>query len=328
MNKNLVSLIVPIWNVEKYVVRCIESIINQTYNKIEIIVINDCSTDNSIKLIEPLLCKSGRKFRIIHHSENQGLGAARLTGLNNALGEYILNIDSDDWIDKDYVSDLMRIANQDDSDIVISDYYISYLKNEQYRQQQVNCKSGKELAKQILSGELQGFLWNKLIRRTLFLKNGILPIKGINMWEDMHITCRLSYLANRVSYINKAYYHYNQENIKSYSTNKISLKGCRNVMQVIDIVSEFYKRIDDNDMKNCVTQFQLIGTAMCLLKGETSFLKECPNWRHPIFKLKIQPSYFKLVLLLSKHRLHTLIRIMSSLINTMKYINRKLYINN
>lgn len=327
MNSNeslKISLIIPVWNVEKYIIRHIKSIVNQTYDNIEIIIVNDCSTDNSIKLIEPILKTSGRIYKIIHHTINKGLGAARLTGLNNSTGEYVLNLDSDDWIDIDFVKDLVKDVKSYDSDIVITDYYISYSNQDIYRAQLLKSQNGKILAKQIMSGELQGFLCNKLIRRSLFFENNIFPIEGINMWEDMHVICRLSYFAERVSHINKAYYHYNQENINSYSVKKISENGCRNIKQVIDIVSEFYTKVGDLEMMDSLYKFQSIGKSMCLLKGEPFFRKECASWPVPACKTQIHPGYMNLILDLSNHGYLQLIGLLSTLIDYVKYIRLKL----
>lgn len=114
-----ISVIIPIYNVQKYIKECIESVINQTYKNLEILCINDCGNDNSISIIEEYLKKDNR-IKIINHNKNKGLAESRNTGINNATGEYIFFLDSDDYIKDDIIEKLYKKAEETNSDIVIS----------------------------------------------------------------------------------------------------------------------------------------------------------------------------------------------------------------
>ncbi len=113
---DLVSIIVPVYNVEKYIEKCILSIINQTYTNLEIIIVNDGSLDHSENIIKEYISKDNRIKYI--KRENGGLGAARNTGIENATGKYIAFVDSDDWIDPEMYSVLWQKAYECDADVV------------------------------------------------------------------------------------------------------------------------------------------------------------------------------------------------------------------
>lgn len=114
----LISIIVPVYNVEEYLPKCLDSIINQTYKNLEIIVVNDGSTDNSGKICDEY---GERDYRImVIHKANRGVSSSRNIGIKNASGEYILFVDSDDEIEKDYVNVMARAVTNSDCDLVIS----------------------------------------------------------------------------------------------------------------------------------------------------------------------------------------------------------------
>lgn len=106
-----VSIIIPIYNVEQYLAQCLDSVINQTYKNIEIICVNDCSLDNSFRILDEY-SKNDKRIKIINRENNGGLSAARNTGLDNASGKYIYFLDSDDWIDLDYIEKMLNAADK------------------------------------------------------------------------------------------------------------------------------------------------------------------------------------------------------------------------
>ncbi|TNL49099.1 glycosyltransferase family 2 protein [Acinetobacter bereziniae] len=124
--KPLISIIVPIYNVEKYIGKCIQSVFDQTYENIEYIFVNDCSPDKSVQIIELELKNHPNRVKnvhIIHHSENKGIAATRNTGLKHASGLYILQVDGDDYIENDTVYSLVEVALAEKADIVTFDYF-------------------------------------------------------------------------------------------------------------------------------------------------------------------------------------------------------------
>ena len=116
---NQVSVIIPVFNTEEYLPKCISSIINQTIKNIEIICVNDCSTDNSLKILQNF-SKQDIRIRIVDLKENKGVSNARNTGIDLAQGEYIYFIDSDDWIDTNYLEEMLTKIKEVNSDIIIN----------------------------------------------------------------------------------------------------------------------------------------------------------------------------------------------------------------
>ena len=122
-----VSVLIPVYGVEKYIRRCAVSLFEQTLEEVEYIFVDDCSEDKSISVLEETIERfpnSYAKVKILHHSENRGSAAARNTALNMATGEYIIVIDSDDFIESTMLEDLYNSAIDDMADIVVSDYWL------------------------------------------------------------------------------------------------------------------------------------------------------------------------------------------------------------
>ena len=129
---------VPIYNVENFISRCLESLFSQTYSNIEYVFVNDCTPDNSMTILSDMLQKYPSRatmVKIINNSQNHGIAIVRNTLLENATGDYILFVDSDDWIEKDMVINLVDKAASTDADIVGCDYYEDYHDNMVIRKQ-------------------------------------------------------------------------------------------------------------------------------------------------------------------------------------------------
>lgn len=182
-----VSVIIPIYNVEKFVTRCVESLFKQTLENVEYIFVDDATPDNSISRVKDLLIQYPEKINcccIIKHEMNKGLPAARNTGLSVAKGKYIFHCDSDDFVEPDMLEKMWRKAEDTDADIVWSDWFLSYETRERYMFQP-QFDSVEDALKGILSGTMKYNVWNKLIRRELYINNNILFPEGHGMGEDM-----------------------------------------------------------------------------------------------------------------------------------------------
>ena len=218
-NKNdLISIIVPIYNVEKYLRMCLDSIENQTYSNIEVLLIDDGSTDDSCKICQEYVSRDSR-FRYIK-KENGGASDARNFGIGRASGEYLSFVDSDDWLAATYVEDLYHVAKRTHADTVVAHYTIY---NEEDRHYHVHIwddyyertYTGKELVLELPSLELDGYIfitsWGILFNRRLF-KHIRFP-KGKSI-EDSWTNYKLFFQSNLVTYIHKEIY-YHREGIES-----------------------------------------------------------------------------------------------------------------
>jgi len=208
-----ISVIVPVYNVENYIERCARSLFEQTIEEgIEYIFVNDCTPDRSMQMLEEVASGYPEKLkhvRYIHHSLNSGASAARNSGLAAAQGEYIFYADGDDWAEKDMLNDMYNAAKENNADIVQCDFFCTDLAHEEYRKQRNEIDS-IACIKLLLSEKLHGALWNKLVRRTLYIDNKIIIFDGY--WEDLRASVQLFYYAKKIIYMPKAYYHYVQCN--------------------------------------------------------------------------------------------------------------------
>ncbi len=211
-----ISIIVPVYNTEKYLNRCLESIISQSLKEIEIIIINDCSSDNSLEIIKKYI-KKDKRIILIDKIKNEGVSAARNSGIEIASGDYILCIDSDDWIESNYLKDMYEIAIKYDADMIITDFYFDYgEKNiiyqfDQYEENKI-ILNNKKIIKNLASREENGFscVWNKLVKKEIYLKNNIKFPEKISMGEDLFVVISLVYFSKKIVKLNKAYLHYIQ----------------------------------------------------------------------------------------------------------------------
>ena len=208
------SIIVPIYNVEKYLPRCIESILNQTFREFELILINDCSTDNCKEICEKYKKIDSRI--IVVNKKNGGVSSARNFGIDISRGEYIGFVDPDDFIDANMYEILFNTANSYNSDMVICDYYkVSEYDIKKYEEIQLNNKgiiveniNNIDAIERILTvGEKFIFAWNKIYKRRLF--ENLRDNEGM-IYEDEFLAHRILYRCNKVSIINSSLYYYVQ----------------------------------------------------------------------------------------------------------------------
>ena len=204
----LLSVIVPVYNVENYLVKCINSILNQTFSDFELLLIDDGSTDDSGKMCDKFALKD-RRIKVFHHS-NSGQSVARNRGIDYSLGKYISFVDSDDWLDKDMYSCMMDpILNGGNFDIVVCGHRVlidgGEIEEEVVFQKTISI-SGVEATNLILKDEeLPSFPWNKIYKRELF-KNIRFPIGRI--YEDTATIYKVFHLSKKVHIINSVYYNY------------------------------------------------------------------------------------------------------------------------
>lgn len=240
--KYKVSVIIPIYNVEAFIEKCANSLFSQTLDKIEYIFVDDCSPDKSIALLKQTLNKYPQRVKdtqIIHHKQNRGSAASRNTGLSYASGEYIIFCDSDDWVEKNMYELLYDKAIAEHSDFVICDFVYEYAKRSILCTQCV-LSNPKNLIKGLLIGFIHNGLWNKLIKRDIFNNLDFFCKEGINMLEDASVLPRIAFYSTKVSYVPKALYHYNQQNINSY-TKIWSESSINNAFDAIGIIDTFFK---------------------------------------------------------------------------------------
>lgn len=248
MNNPLVSIIVPVYNVENFIEKCATTLFEQDYDNIEYIFVNDCTPDGSISVLKEIIEKyPNRKssIKIINKEKNEGLPQARKTGLENSNGEYIMHVDSDDWVELDMVSSLVKEAIKTDADIICFDYFINFpIKEIKKKYLNRHYENNIEMLKDLLSGYINGFLGTKFAKMEIYKK---IKFPNFQYLEDVYLTTQLFYYANNIKYLNKNLYHYNQINL-----NSITKQGLNN--KAINDWREFYKTLTcflkESDLEN------------------------------------------------------------------------------
>ena len=219
MVNNLVSIIVPVYNSEHWLDRCVKSILGQTYHNIKIILIDDGSQDGSAALCDEYAAEY-EKVNVIHQ-QNLGAGSARNAGLQYADGEYICFVDSDDWIEPVLVERL--VSGIADADVSICGYSISDdSETGSDSKGAVSCDRLDVLKRMLMPGypseeACYGYLWNKLFKKSIIEKYDITFNNSYIMWEDMLFCCRyMAHIENGIYCCDKLY-HYNIDNETSLS---------------------------------------------------------------------------------------------------------------
>lgn len=234
-----VSVIVPVYNAEKYVERAIVSLMEQTLDDVEFIIIDDGSKDNSFVIVQQVIGRyPDRKKQVILISrENRGVAATRAQGMELAKGEYTIHLDSDDWAELDWLRSMYSKAKEEDADIVVCDYRMIYTKKAVSVQQKVEV-TGKECVKNLLIGKIGNMNWDKLVRRSLYIDNNINFVGGLDMGEDFLVTLRLFFFANHISHVSTVAYNYNKINENSL-TKAYSEKALDDIVKVTQLAELF-----------------------------------------------------------------------------------------
>lgn len=231
--KQKISVIVPVYNVEKYLGRCIDSLIRQSYSNIEILLVDDGSKDESLSICKEYEAKDSRIH--VFHKENEGLGLTRNYGIKQATGEYITFVDSDDYLTLDAIDSMVKKAVETDADVVIASHYYKNKKQEIELSERLYC--GTEI-KEILMVHMMGnngnqldaltyTAWGKLYKKELFTKNRLLfPSERKLIWEDLAFSVEAYPLCEKVYILHKPVYYYcfNEGSLThTYKPDKINL---------------------------------------------------------------------------------------------------------
>lgn len=217
-----VSIIIPIYNVEAYLEKCLTSAINQSLNDFEIICINNGASDNEQNILKKY-ANENSKIRIINFKENQGYGKAVNEGIKSAKGEYILILESDDYIDSNMIEILYNRAKENNVDIIKSAYFSFNKISEKIYLNDLNIPENRILS----ISEFPVFfskhpsIWSCLYKKSFLTRNDIFFIEAPNAgWVDNHFSVKSFVLAQKIIYIKEAFYHYRVEHQNSSSTLK------------------------------------------------------------------------------------------------------------
>lgn len=348
----LVSIIIPVYNVEKYLEQCIDSCINQTYNNLEIILVNDGSTDSS-----GLICEAKKSVDdriIVIHKENEGLSSARNLGLDNAKGDYICFLDSDDWMDVDTIFETLKLSIEYDSDIVFWSCIKEFInKKEPYKvfnsKSKLDVFEGEKLNRLkrrcvgLLNEEMlnptktDSFIsaWGKLYKTSLIKSNKLtfLPTQLVGS-EDVPFNIQAFYFSNKIIYFDKYYNHYRMFNDNSLTKNHKNTLFLRfknlydNVFEFLNsknVPDEFYQSLNNRFaltlINNCLSISSPKYKVSLLTKfNDIKLILNDKKFYEAIDKLNIayMPFIWKIFFTLAKRKKHILLLLMTIIYKKIK----------
>ncbi|ENM5914176.1 glycosyltransferase family 2 protein [Vibrio mimicus] len=234
-----VSVIMPVYNTELYVERAMISLMEQTLDDVQFIIIDDGSKDNSLSIIKEIITRyPSRKDQIILISrENRGVAATRAQGMKLATGDYIIHFDSDDWTDNDWLETLYNKAVASDADVIICDFFVECLNKTLIANEHV-ASSSQNCVKNLLVGDISNSSCNKLVKANIFRDHEITFHSKYDMGEDFFVTFLVFMNANKIVHVNKPLYHYNRLNENSL-TKSYSIKALDDLVGIVEL-TEFY----------------------------------------------------------------------------------------
>ena len=247
-----VSVIVPFYNVENYIEKCLETLVNQTLKDIEIILVNDGSKDRSIDIVNKFLKQYPEKI-VYLEKENGGLSDARNFGIPHAKGEYIAFLDSDDYVEKDMYENMYELAKKEDSDMVECDFYWEY-PDKLKKDEGIIYHGKKEMIEKV-----RVVAWNKLIKKEILEKSDVKFPKGLR-YEDVEFTYKLVPYIEKVSFLKKPCVHYVQR--EGSISNKQNERN-KEIFDVLDNVINYYKENEIYDTYKDELEYVYVRYAFC-----------------------------------------------------------------
>lgn len=237
-----ISVVIPVYNVEEFLSACLDSIINQTYKNLEIICIEDCSTDNSAQILKEYKQKDSR-IKIIYNKENKGLSAVRNIGIDNSNGEYIYFIDSDDWIDNDYIENLVNAAVDNNAEIVVNTNVTRIFNNNEIPH--LGHKTYNDLENAFIDAPtaIQNIIWNTWTHlwKRGFLERAKARFPEGELIEDIYFQIITYLQTDKIYVIRKGQYHhlYNKNGIMiNFSKKQVTKQIIKILNLALDYIQE------------------------------------------------------------------------------------------
>lgn len=290
-----VSIIIPIYNPGEYFIKCLDSAVNQTLDDIEIICIDDGSSDQSLEILQDY-AKNDSRLKIFHQ-KNSGAGSARNNGINKANGEFIVFLDSDDWIDKEMCEKLYHHAKKLDADLVLfdviwhhSDYdeFVSYFKDDKFKQDYNSFVFNREFIKDKVMEPSLGVIWSKFYK-TSFIKENNIEFSTYKIYNDVAFHFKSILLAKKIAFLPETLYHYIKIGQPSLQS---SFRWGKYEPIWFDVMMEVREFLINNDIMN-EFRMEFINYSFLSFKTKLNGIKE--DYKEVFFK-KIKYFYESLKL--------------------------------
>ena len=254
-----VSILVPVYGVERVIATCAETLFAQTYEELEYIFVDDCTPDHSIEVLQQVLQKypeRQKQVKILHHEKNRGVGAARLTAILAATGDFIMHVDSDDWLPTDAVERLVNKQQLTDADIVDGGYMEKYADGTERKVTPWHGSKESYLKLLLAQNTLPHQLWARLIRRSLHMDYHILTMEGVNQADDYSVVPRLIWFARR-TWIDEVVSYYRIEQMGMFKEG-ITPRQVGSLLKANQTIADFIVNHDKDNHYAWVTKVGLL----------------------------------------------------------------------
>lgn len=293
MNKFRLSLVTAIYGAEEYIEQFAHSIFSQTFNDIEYVFVNDGTKDASMEVLDKVIEKHYphlRKNIIIFNQENQGLPAARKSGLELAGGEYILFADPDDWLELNAVEKILEKIESTNADIVYFDLIKEYGHRQSIKRERFYTAETKELwIENIFNYRSYGYTVTKCFRRSLYTDNKIyIPILG--MHEDIYLMIQIIYHAQSIARLPMVLYHYRKDNKNSFCSQSIATRHIASSRNMLHLYKNYMDDIKNSPIKQAADGIVLRAGWHSILH-KYDFTKEYPWLPDAIRKARLSNRY-------------------------------------
>lgn len=324
----LISIIIPFYNSARYISRCLNTLLCQDLSNVEILCVDDGSTDNSSSIISNMIeqWNMSQHVHLVKLNQNSGVAHARNVGINTAKGDYVIFIDSDDYVSPDYIAVLKDAVIESEPDAVIFNY-VELKKNGEQIVKTTECEpSSQKLIEGLLLNKFHSGPCNKLFKRSLYFDYHITFPEKYKIFEDKAAIFKLLYYSNKIRIIDSTLYFYDRSNENSItSSNKYkSLIGPS--VGALSVIEQFFadKQISW-DLKDAMLANKLFISGFIYLFGDNSdikqhrsFLTRIPN--RVIFKLGNVPFYYRLAVFFSQNHMSVFTKCLKLLYQSIKGI--------
>lgn len=287
------SLVVPVYGVERYISRFAESALGQTYEQMQFVFVNDGTKDRSMEILEEMIDTrfSHLKPRIvIVNKENEGLPAARKTGLEYAEGEYILFADSDDWLEPDAVERVMEKAEETGADIVYFDLIKEYGHRTSYKRELEYDESNKnDFIVNIFNYKSQGYTVTKCFRKSIYTDNVIYHPK-YGMHEDIYLMTQIIFYAKSLVHLPVGLYHYRKDNPDSFCAQDRKKRHIASTKNMLDLYEHYRGDLKGSPIEKVAGNILMRAGQHSIMHGY-DFFAEYPYLAGDICRLPVSLKY-------------------------------------
>lgn len=288
-----VSLIVPVYGVEKYIRQFAESALGQTYQDIQFVFVNDGTKDRSIDILEELIEEKFQHLKpriLIVNKENQGLPMARKTGLEHAEGEYVLFADSDDWLELDAVAKVVAKIDETGADIVYFDLVKEYGHKVSYkRERDYTAAQMTDFIINIFNYKSHGYTVTKCFRRSIYTDN-VIYFPKLGMHEDIYLMSQIIFYARSLAHLPETLYHYRKDNPDSFCAQDRHKRHIASTTNLLDLYEHYRDNLKGSPIEHVAGSILMRAGQHSMMHGHDFFVSH-PYLAHDIRKTRLSLRY-------------------------------------